>query len=132
VLEAGTGDARNFPALAMAALLQTGAELQAYEPALPTADRHPDGELLTVLDDPYVAAEDADAIVILTERAEFRGLDWPRLAGVTRRSVVLDTRNLVDPDMLQRAGLSRVGFGRPPRLAATAPGTDVPESDNRP
>jgi UDPglucose 6-dehydrogenase len=131
--KAGTSDVRDSPALAVAALLrQAGAELQAYDPALLTADCHPGGELVTVLDDPYVAAKDADAIVILTEWPEFRGLDWPRLAGVARRPVVLDTRNLVDPDMLQRAGLSWIGLGRPPRFAAAAPWTDVPESDYRP
>ena len=57
-------------------------------------------------------------MVILTEWSEFRGLDWSRLRGIVRRPVVVDTRNLVDPDVLARAGFSWTGVGRPPRVAS--------------
>jgi UDPglucose 6-dehydrogenase len=121
--KAGTSDVRDSPALAVAARLrQAGAQLQAYDPAvtadpeLPDDPMH-DGALLAVVDDPYVAAKDADAVVILTEWPEFRALDWPRLAGVVRSPVVIDTRNVVDPDVLVRAGFSWIGVGRAPRLA---------------
>jgi UDPglucose 6-dehydrogenase len=110
--KAGTSDLRDSPALAVAALLrQAGAELQAFDPAIRPDDPALngamfDGDLLTVVDDPYVAAKDADALVVLTEWPEFRGLDWPRLATVVRQPTVVDTRNLVDPDVLRRAGFS--------------------------
>jgi UDPglucose 6-dehydrogenase len=126
--KAGTSDLRDSPALAVAALLrQAGAELQAFDPAIRADDpvRHGaafDDDLLTVADDPYVAAKDADALVVLTEWPEFRGLDWPRLATVVRQAIVVDTRNLVDPDVLRRAGFSWVAVGRPPRLAEGVPG----------
>jgi UDPglucose 6-dehydrogenase len=121
--KAGTSDVRDSPALAVAARLrQAGAQLQAYDPAVTAAPELPDdpmhdGALLTVVDDPYVATKDADAVVILTEWPEFRGLDWQRLAGVVRHPVVIDTRNVVDPDVLRRAGFSWIGVGRAPRLA---------------
>jgi UDPglucose 6-dehydrogenase len=119
--KAGTSDLRDSPALAVAALLrQAGADLQAFDPAIAAADSPLDGELLTVVDDPYVAAKDADALVILTEWPEFRALDWPRLAAAARSPLVVDTRNLVDPDVLRRAGFSWVGVGRAPRTAGPA------------
>jgi UDPglucose 6-dehydrogenase len=65
-----------------------------------------------------VAAKDADAVVVLTEWPEFRSLDWSRLRGVVRRPVVVDTRNIVDPDVLDRAGFSWTGVGRLPRGAS--------------
>jgi UDPglucose 6-dehydrogenase len=50
---------------------------------------------------------------VLTEWPEFRGLDWAKLAGVVNRQVVVDTRNLLDPDVLRRAGFEWNGLGRP-------------------
>ena len=124
--KAGTSDLRDSPALAVAARLrQAGAELTAYDPAFVTADgvqlaagSELDGAPLTLVEDPYVAAKDADAVVVLTEWPEFRSLDWSRLRGVVRRPVVVDTRNIVDPDVLDRAGFSWTGVGRLPRVAS--------------
>jgi len=106
--KAGTDDLRDSPSLAVAALLrQAGAELVGYDPAMRT------GEVagIDVVEDPYLAAKDADALVVLTEWPEFRTLDWPRLAGLVRQPVVVDTRNLLDPDVLSRAGLRCTGLG---------------------
>jgi UDPglucose 6-dehydrogenase len=108
--KAGTDDLRDSPALAVAALLrQAGASLTAYDPAL-----DPEVEVAGVClaRDPYLAATGADAIVVLTEWPEFRGLDWPRLAGVVSQPVVVDTRNLLDPDVPRRAGFRWAGLGR--------------------
>jgi len=53
-----------------------------------------------------------DALVVLTEWPEFRSLDWATLAGVVRRPIVVDLRNLLDPDILRRAGFAWTGLGR--------------------
>jgi UDPglucose 6-dehydrogenase len=66
-----------------------------------------------------MAAKDAEAIVILTEWPEFRALDWARLAEMTSTARVIDTRNLLDPDVLRRAAFTWTGVGRTPRTAAT-------------
>ncbi|HLU53818.1 MAG TPA: UDP-glucose/GDP-mannose dehydrogenase family protein [Pseudonocardia sp.] len=122
--KAGTSDLRDSPAISVAAQLrQAGAELVAFDPAIRADDSSFDGDLLTVVDDPYVAAKDVDAIVILTEWPEFRGLDWRRLATVVKNPLVFDTRNLVDPDVLRRAGFSWSALGRPPRLVAAPAGS---------
>ncbi|HEX9334780.1 MAG TPA: nucleotide sugar dehydrogenase, partial [Pseudonocardiaceae bacterium] len=112
--KAGTDDLRDSPALAVSALLrQAGAELVGYDPALTTdTDTRPELDGLTVVDDPYLAAKDVDALVVLTEWPEFRTLDWSRLAGIVRRPVVVDLRNLLDPDILRRAGFAWTGLGR--------------------
>ncbi|MDQ2706180.1 MAG: UDP-glucose/GDP-mannose dehydrogenase family protein [Actinomycetota bacterium] len=109
--KAGTDDLRDSPALAVAALLrQAGAELFAYDPGI--SPEHADTQTgLTVVDDPYLAAKDSDAVIVLTEWPQFRSLDWARLGEVVRQPVVVDTRNLLDRDTLGRAGFSWVGVG---------------------
>jgi UDPglucose 6-dehydrogenase len=111
--KAGTDDLRDSPALAVAGLLaERGAELMAYDPGL--RGDEPGLDFLTLVDDPYQAAKGASALVLLTEWQEFRTLDWGRLATLLEGSVVVDTRNHLDPDVLQRAGISWRGVGCPP------------------
>ncbi|MGW4207605.1 UDP-glucose dehydrogenase family protein [Lentzea sp. NPDC004789] len=108
--KAGTDDLRDSPALAVAALLkQAGADLVGYDPALAGGtDLGP----VSVVDDPYQAAKDVDALVVLTEWPDFRSLDWARLAETVRQPVVVDTRNILDPDVIRRAGFTCTSLGR--------------------
>ncbi|HEX2132742.1 MAG TPA: UDP-glucose/GDP-mannose dehydrogenase family protein [Actinophytocola sp.] len=111
--KAGTDDLRDSPALAVAALLrQAGAKLVAYDPALSSGEGRAELDGIAVVDDPYRAAEGVEALVVLTEWPEFRSLDWAKLAGVAARPVVVDTRNLLDPDVVRRAGFEWDGLGR--------------------
>jgi UDPglucose 6-dehydrogenase len=120
--KAGTDDLRDSPALAVTALLkQAGAHLVGYDPGITTGHPAIDNSLLTVVDDPYIAAKDAEAVVVLTEWPEFRSLDWNRLAEDLAAPTVIDTRNLLDPDVLRRASLTWIGVGRAMRTAAPAP-----------
>ena len=84
-----------------------GAELTAYDPAV-------GGELpgMTVVDDAYQVAKGAHAVVVLTEWAEFRRLDWEYLAELMDGDAVVDTRNLLEPRRVLDAGLSWQGIGR--------------------
>ncbi|MGH3820843.1 MAG: UDP binding domain-containing protein, partial [Pseudonocardiaceae bacterium] len=52
------------------------------------------------------------ALVVLTEWPEFRRLDWGRLAELVERRIVVDTRNLLDADVLGRVGFEVRGIGR--------------------
>jgi UDPglucose 6-dehydrogenase len=107
--KAGTDDLRDSPARAVAALLrQAGALLVGHDPALDLAEL--DG--FRLVSDPYQAAAGVDALVVLTEWPRFRTLDWSRMAEVVATPVVVDTRNLLDPDVLRRAGFSWIGLGR--------------------
>jgi UDPglucose 6-dehydrogenase len=117
--KAGTDDLRDSPALAVAALLrQAGADLVAYDPALSASTPRAELSQLTIVDDPYLAAKEADALVVLTEWPQFRALDWPRLAEVVGSQIVVDLRNILDPDVLGRAGFSWTGVGRRTRVQA--------------
>jgi UDPglucose 6-dehydrogenase len=125
--KAGTDDLRDSPALAIAALLrQAGAELVGYDPALAADPADPDKTVLGVsegpggreidgirlVSDPLEAAQGAEALVVLTEWPMFRTLDWASMAGVMKQPTVIDTRNLLDPATLRRAGLTGIGLGR--------------------
>jgi UDPglucose 6-dehydrogenase len=113
--KAGTDDLRDSPALAVAALLrQAGAELYAYDPAMTPAATRPELGLVTLVDDPYEAARGAHGLVVLTEWPDFRTLDWVRMAEVVAEPIVVDTRNLLDPDVLRRAGFDWTGVGKKP------------------
>lgn len=110
--KAGTDDLRDSPALAVAALLVAeGAVPTGYDPAV-RGDVPGATDGVTVVTDPLEAAKEADALVVLTEWPQFRGLDWAALAGVAANAAVLDTRNLLDPDVLRRAGFVWRGIGR--------------------
>ena len=112
--KAGTDDLRDSPALAVAALLRAeGAELVGYDPGVRAAVPVMTDDV-EVTDDPVKVASGAAAIVVLTEWPEFRVLDWGRLAEVVEHRVVIDTRNLLDADVLRRVGFEVRGVGRAP------------------
>jgi UDPglucose 6-dehydrogenase len=116
--KAGTNDVRDSPALAVVALLlQAGAELVAYDPAVGAGAVLPQSPTVQLVDDAALTAKDADALLLLTEWPQFRSLDWPSLAAVMRQPVVVDTRNLLDPDILTRANISYHSLGTRPHLA---------------
>lgn len=120
--KAGTDDLRDSPALGVAALLtQAGADVTGYDPTAPADDVLLDKAGVVSVDDPYVAAQGADALVILTEWPDFRTLDWRRLASVVNRAVVIDTRNLLDPAVVRRAGFDWIGIGRRLHSSRAAP-----------
>lgn len=111
--KAGTDDLRDSPSIAVTALLrQAGAEIVAYDPAIPAESVAPELAGIEVVDDAVVAAKDAEALIVLTEWPEFRTLDWPGLASIVGRPVVVDTRNLLDADVLRRAGFTVHAVGR--------------------
>ncbi|MBN9111932.1 MAG: UDP-glucose/GDP-mannose dehydrogenase family protein [Pseudonocardia sp.] len=110
--KAGTDDVRDSPALRVAALLrQAGAELAGHDPAVTPGTPGIDPAVVSVCADPYEAARGADAGVVLTEWPEYRTLDWARLAGLVGRPVVVDTRNLLDPAVVELAGFAWSGLG---------------------
>ncbi|HYZ36904.1 MAG TPA: UDP-glucose/GDP-mannose dehydrogenase family protein [Pseudonocardiaceae bacterium] len=117
--KAGTDDLRDSPALTVAALLAAeGADLIGYDPGVPAAVPGMTDDL-QVTDDPLKVASGAAALVVLTEWPEFRLLDWGRLAELVERRIVIDTRNLLDADVLRRVGFEVRGIGRRSTRALT-------------
>ena len=110
--KANTDDVREAPAVAIIeALLREGAAVRAYDPAAAANARRvlPD---VTYCSDPYTAAKDSDAIVLLTEWEEFRTLDLDRLRDLMRRPVLIDGRNILDPEATRAFGFHYAGMGR--------------------
>ncbi|WP_026988853.1 UDP-glucose dehydrogenase family protein [Fodinicurvata fenggangensis] len=109
-----TDDVRESTALDLVpALQQAGARVQAFDPVgmdnakplLPDVDWR---------DDAYAALDGADALVLLTEWNEFRGLDLPRVKQLLAQPVVVDLRNIYTPQEMNAAGLNYYSIGRPP------------------
>ena len=107
-----TNDLREAPALAIGKeLLAEGVAIRAYDPeALEEACR-----ILPTLQpcrDAYHAAEGADALIIMTEWNQFRSLDFERLKAVMSHPVLLDLRNIYDPERVATAGFKHISVGR--------------------
>lgn len=111
----GTDDIRESPAVEIIqALLAEDCSIAAFDPAaakraeavLPATSR------LTYVDSPYEAAEGADALLIVTDWEEFSSLDLPRLAKALRYPIVIDGRNLYQPQVMVDHGFTYVSIGR--------------------
>jgi len=107
-----TDDLREAPALDVAELLQReGAQVSAYDPV---GMEHasllmPEIEMAR---DAYALADQADAIIVCTEWNEFIQLDLERIRDLMRQPVIIDGRNIYDPQQLVRLGFQYAGFGQ--------------------
>ena len=109
----GTDDIRESPALfVVQALLQEGSKITAYDPAAMerTQEMMPAG--ITFTNSAYEAAHGADALLILTEWEEFANLDLDRLRRDLKFPIVIDGRNLYDPEVMAAQGFTYYSVGR--------------------
>jgi len=107
-----TDDLRDAPSMSVIHMLKNeGAVVRVYDPvAMDNArDIMPD---LTYCDSPYSAAQDADAVFLVTEWNEFKQLDMARIHGLMRRPILLDGRNVYDPQQMREMGFIYRGMGR--------------------
>jgi UDPglucose 6-dehydrogenase len=115
-----TDDMREAPAVTLIELLlKAGAQVHAYDPvAAPEAQRIFAGRAgVTLAKSAYEAAQGADALAIVTEWQEFRSPDFERLKQLLKAPLIFDGRNLYDPAMLERFGLTYHAIGRGKPLA---------------
>jgi UDPglucose 6-dehydrogenase len=107
-----TDDMRDAPSIPLVTkLLEMGASISAYDPVAAGNARKllPGAEFAK---DAYGAAKDADALVVVTEWDEFRGLDLDRFAKSMRGKLIVDLRNVYNRTDAEEAGLSYIGLGR--------------------
>ncbi|MGA8153231.1 MAG: UDP-glucose/GDP-mannose dehydrogenase family protein [Terriglobales bacterium] len=110
----GTDDIRESPAIALVeTLLQEGCHISAYDPAAHDRAREVLKSGVVFADNPYEAARDADALLVLTEWDEFAALDFPRLHGLLKYPIVVDGRNLYHPETMAALGFTYYSVGRP-------------------
>ncbi len=112
-----TDDIRESPGIAIAAALgDAGAAVRAYDPEgmAEAGKRLAHAEFCS---DAYAAMTGADALVIVTEWNEFRLLDLARAKALMARPLVIDLRNIYDPDEMRAAAFDYHSIGRAPVLA---------------
>lgn len=114
----GTDDVRESPAiLLIQSLLQEGCEISAYDPAAHERAREVLGSSVRLAESAYDAARGADALLILTEWEEFAALDLKRMRAELKYPIVIDGRNLYDPELMAASGFTYYSVGR----AASSP-----------
>ncbi|WP_209346942.1 UDP-glucose/GDP-mannose dehydrogenase family protein [Pontixanthobacter sp. CEM42] len=107
-----TDDMRDSPAIAIAQTLHdAGVNVAAYDPegmeiAAPLMPE------VAMKDDPYAAIDGADAIAIVTEWDAFRALDLARVKELAKAPVLVDLRNIYQPDDVRTAGFEYSSIGR--------------------
>jgi UDPglucose 6-dehydrogenase len=107
-----TDDMREAPSVEVIHLLQSeGAHVRAYDPVA-MVNAHHYLEHVTLCQDAYEVAQGADALVIVTEWNEFKHLSLPRIKEVMRQPIVVDGRNIYDPDQMAALGFVYRGVGR--------------------
>jgi UDPglucose 6-dehydrogenase len=109
----GTDDMREAPSLVLAGRLQAeGAEVTAWDPV---ADGAAQLDGVAVAGSVLEALDGADAAVIVTEWPELQELDWAEAGGRMRNRLLVDGRNMLDPDVLEAHGFEYEGIGRAAR-----------------
>ena len=107
-----TDDMRDAPSISIVRMLQNeGAVVRAYDPVAMDKAR----EILprvVYCDSPYEAAQDADAVFLVTEWNEFKQLDMERVRDLMRRPILLDGRNVYEPQHMRELGFIYRGMGR--------------------
>ena len=120
--KANTDDMREAKSLdVIADLLASGATVKAYDPIAMdnTKLEYPQ---ITYGANAYEVATDADALVIVTEWNEFKNLNFERISGLMQRPLILDGRNLYDPERLRRLGFEYHSIGRMSAKPSLKPG----------
>ena len=118
----GTDDIRESPAiLLIRSLLQEGCKVAAYDPAAIERAREVLPQTVDYAASAYEAANGADALLILTEWEEFASLDLGELQNRLRYPIVIDGRNLYNPEAMLAHGFTYYSVGRAPALPESLP-----------
>jgi UDPglucose 6-dehydrogenase len=108
-----TDDMRDAPSLVVVPkLVEAGAAIRAFDPQGGHARQMLPGSVV-FCGSAMEAAQGADAVVLLTEWNEFRALPPEKLRAAMRGDVVLDLRNVWEPDAMRAAGFRYESIGRP-------------------
>ncbi|MBI2252240.1 MAG: UDP-glucose/GDP-mannose dehydrogenase family protein [Armatimonadetes bacterium] len=107
-----TDDLRFSPALEIIKILQDkGAKIKAYDPKSMSKAKEVLDEVC-FCKDPYETAQDAEALLIITEWLIFKNLDLIKLKKIMKRALIIDGRNIYDPKRLKKVGFEYYAVGR--------------------
>ncbi|MFT4713984.1 MAG: UDPglucose 6-dehydrogenase [Candidatus Azotimanducaceae bacterium] len=117
-----TDDVREAPSLTVIGkLLELGVKVQAYDPKAAAGALQALGDVgdqFTIGSDMYEVLEGADALLLMTEWKEFRQPDFELIKQKLNIPLILDGRNVYDPDVMHRHGFVYAGVGRGAQVAA--------------
>jgi UDPglucose 6-dehydrogenase len=117
--KAETDDVRESPALVLVEeLLRAGATVRVHDPAAIETARRYLGDRVVYAGQAYEALEGAAALVVVTEWLEYRNPDFARIKRLLTRPLIVDGRNLYEPERLARLGFTYDSIGR--RLACAS------------
>jgi len=112
-----TDDMREAPSLVIIQkLLDSGASVVAYDPVAAEEGKRILGDAITFAPDKHSALVDADALVVVTEWAEFRILDYRMMEKLMNQKLIFDGRNIFDPMEMKESGFTYYSIGRKPIL----------------
>lgn len=112
--KAETDDMREATSLIIIDLLhEAGCHIRVFDPVAMNECRRRVGNKVEYATDIYNAVEGADALMLLTEWKQFRLPTWERIIKAMAQPVVLDGRNLYDPEEMRQAGFIYYSIGRP-------------------
>lgn len=107
-----TDDTRDAPSIKiMNDLVNLGARIKAYDPIVKVRPDSLSNKVL-VCSDAYEAVKDADIFILATEWEEFLDLDFNKIKELMHNSSIIDGRNYLDRDNLEKIGFKYVGIGR--------------------
>jgi UDPglucose 6-dehydrogenase len=108
-----TDDMRDAPSIPLITALQDmGASVRAYDPIGMEQAKQVLSNV-SYSEDPYACADQADALVIVTEWEQFRALDLDRLKASMKSPVIVDLRNIYLPGEMVQRGFTYESVGRP-------------------
>jgi UDPglucose 6-dehydrogenase len=111
--KAETDDMRESPTIPLIeGLLEAGARVQTHDPKATDSARVIFGDRVMYAADPYSAVHGADALLLMTEWLVYRNPDFERVRKLLRRALLIDGRNLYDPDRMTALGFEYHGIGR--------------------
>jgi UDPglucose 6-dehydrogenase len=111
--KAETDDMRESPAIpVIEGLLDAGAQVQTHDPKATDSARLIFGDRVMYAADPYSAAHRVDALLVMTEWLVYRNPDFERVRKLVRRPLLIDGRNLYDPERMAALGFEYHGIGR--------------------
>ena len=109
-----TDDMREAPAVPIIkGLLERGATVQAYDPEAMKVAKGVFGSKITFAKSAYAALKNADALLIVTEWNEFREPDFEKMKKLMKGHLILDGRNIYQPNVVRAAGFTYGSIGRP-------------------
>jgi UDPglucose 6-dehydrogenase len=105
-----TDDMREAPSIVLASRLNAeGAVVHAWDPLV---DSHPSLDGVRIEPSILEAVRDADAAVIVTEWPEIAEVATPKVREAMRTPLIVDGRNMLDPEAVREAGFGYEGIGR--------------------